>query len=117
MPAPIMRRGSAWQNSASQLLYARAIAAAKRASVVRPAPCRVVGVELLVPLEVAAPLKVRPELFASGRLDREADAQVAHVVGRDALGSDGLEFGVDEALPQIGRLHDVHIAVEDFESA
>jgi hypothetical protein len=46
---------------------------------------------------------------------RPDQAEVAHMVG----GADGgalLEFLVDVALPEIGRLEDVHIAVENFET-
>ena len=41
--------------------------------------------------------------------------QVAHVVG-SADGREVFELLVDVALPEIGRLEDVHVAVEDFET-
>ena len=43
-------------------------------------------------------------------------SKIAHVIGCPAARSLGLELSGDVALPKIGRLHDVHIAVEDFES-
>src|SRR5262245_14636354 len=53
----------------------------------------------------------------SGRIGiRKYQAQVADILGCSAAWSVEAELRRDITLPQIGRLHDMHVAVEDSES-
>jgi hypothetical protein len=47
---------------------------------------------------------------------RMHEPEIAHVMTGDAAGRQRSEFRIDIALPQIRRLHDMHVAVDDFES-
>src|SRR4029077_12164077 len=47
---------------------------------------------------------------------RKDQTQVADILGCSTPWSVGAKLRCNVALPQIGRLHDMHVAVEDFES-
>src|SRR5207249_12111824 len=76
-----------------------------------PAPRRVIAVERLIPL-VVVPLSGRNEGRPIMRVGRERDAEVAHVLRCHAPRRQVPELWGDVSLPQVGGLHDVHIAVE-----
>jgi len=42
--------------------------------------------------------------------------EISHVIAGESDGRLPLELGFDVALPEIGRLHDVHVTIEDLKS-
>src|SRR5581483_8339650 len=82
-----------------------------------PATIGMVTVEGLVPLEVAAlvrdPRALALDLWG---VVGEIDAQIADIVRGDAPGRDIPELRIDVAHPEVGRLHDMHVAVKNLES-
>src|SRR5262249_15061912 len=42
--------------------------------------------------------------------------EISHVMTGDSAGSQRSKFGVNVAFPQIRRLHDMHVAVDNLES-
>src|SRR6185503_11278990 len=86
----------------------------------RPAALEMRPKELLIFVKNVAGRRQR----AGRRIGRAApraaigtdQAQIAHVIGR-AYGREVFELPVDMALPEIDGLEDVHVAIEDFETA
>ena len=146
IPAPSRRSGFSWQNSWSQSLYARAMAAASRGSMSgmarakrperdrsprhrcprcpspRPEPSR----SSPVPGTAAsAPGSSHGHARGGAGCDRRprrraptasvaGQAQVPGVLGEPLRGAVP-ERGIDVPLPQVGRLDDVDVTVEDLE--
>ncbi len=81
-----------------------------------PAALGVTAIDLLVLIKVAAAVRRAtgaPGVFGHVRKDR---AEIADVVRGPSARRLIAKLGIDVALPEIGRLHDMHVAVENFES-
>ena len=83
-----------------------------------PAVLGMAAIDLQIVLEIAPASRVifprgfsRP--FSAVRVDH---AQVSYIVAGESSGSARLIFDVDIPVPTIHRFHDVHVAVNDFES-
>ncbi len=81
-----------------------------------PAALGVAAIDFLVLVKIAA--AVRRAAGAPGVLGhvRKNRAEIAHIIRRSAARRLIAKLGIDVALPKIGRLHDMHVAVENFET-
>src|SRR5262249_16931763 len=81
-----------------------------------PTTCRMLAVDALV-LFVVVSFVWRAASTEGGRIGiRKDQAQVADILGSSTTRSIEAELRRDVALPEVGRLHNVHVAVKDFES-
>ena len=81
-----------------------------------PATLRVVSIDVLVFVKVAAAMRRAAGASGIYRYLRKDRAEIAHVLGSPAARRLGTKLRIDVALPKIGWFHDVHVAVEYFES-
>ncbi len=81
-----------------------------------PAALRVVSIDVLVLFKVVAADAACRRCAGCHRNLRKDHAEIAHVLGSPAARRLGTKLRIDVALPKIGWFHDVHVAVEYFES-